>query len=91
MPDKNVLWQVLERLGVHGSMLQEVKSLYDNSQLCVKVQGRTGQKCAVPNRSQAGMPTQPHIVRVVCRWVAKILGCTVPGHWSSAQRWAQGA
>ena len=37
-----LLWQVLQRLGVHGPMLAALQSLYENSGLAIKINGRSG-------------------------------------------------
>ena len=35
-----LLWQVLQRLGVHGPMLAAVQSLYHNSEFAININGR---------------------------------------------------
>ena len=37
-----VLWQVLQRLGLHGSMLQAIQGLYGLASVAVKINGRQG-------------------------------------------------
>ena len=54
-----LLWQALQRRGVHGSMLRALQSLYENPQFCVKVQGCTGQSVASQTGLKQGCPLSP--------------------------------
>ena len=75
---RSLLWQVLERLGVHGSMLQAVKSLYDNSQLCVKVQGRTGQSVPSQTGLKQGCPLSPTLFGLFADGLHRSLAARCP-------------
>ena len=46
-----LLWQALQRLGVHGHMLAAIQSLYNSSSLRVNVSGRAG----LPHPSRTGL------------------------------------
>ena len=53
-----LLWEVLQRLGIHGDMLAAILSLYANSVIAVNVNSRSGQ----PFASQAVVPHDPHTI-----------------------------
>ena len=41
--DRALLWQVLERYGVRGRLKEAVESLYLQSEVCVRVQGKNSE------------------------------------------------
>ena len=54
-----LLWQALQRLGVHGHMLDALRSLYANTTVSMRVEGKTG--LAVPSETgvRQGCPLSP--------------------------------
>ena len=54
-----VLWQVLQRLGIHGRMLAAVQSLYATAEVAVKVGGRTGLRRRSLTGVKQGCPLSP--------------------------------
>ena len=61
-----LLWQVLQRLGIHGKMLADIQSLYKDSQN--QHQWQIRQAHFLYDWCQARLPSQPNLVWVVCRW-----------------------
>lgn len=54
-----LLWQVLQRLGVHGRMLGALQSLYANSTVAMRVGGRTGLRVPSETGVRQGCPLSP--------------------------------
>jgi hypothetical protein len=54
-----LLWQVLCRLGVHGQMLQAVKSLYESAFVGMNIGGRTGISVPSDTGVRQGCPLSP--------------------------------
>ena len=54
-----VLWQILQRLGLHGSMLQAVKGLYDTATVAVRINGRCGEPLESVSGVRQGCPLSP--------------------------------
>ncbi len=73
-----LLWQALQRLGVHGSMLRALQSLYENSHLCVKVQGRTGQSVASQTGLKQGCPLSPTLFGLFADGLHRFLAARCP-------------
>ena len=72
-----VLWQVLQRLGLHGNMLQAIQGLYGSATVAVKINGQPRVASCVSIWGAAGLPAQSHIVWTPCRWLA--LFCAICG------------
>ena len=66
-----LLWQVLQRLGLHGPMLAAVQSLYKDSGLTININGRSGK--TVLSQTEAGVPSQSHSFWPLHRWHASFL------------------
>ena len=56
---RQLLWHVLERLGVQGGMLSAIKSLYDNFSVAVQVGGRVGSALRSHTGLKQGCPLSP--------------------------------
>ena len=54
-----MLWQVLQRLGVHDGMLAAIKSIYKDSELSMNINGRVGHAVASQNGVKQGCPLSP--------------------------------
>ena len=54
-----VLWQVLQRLGLHGSMLQAIQSLYGSATVAMKISGRQGLPLVSVSGVRQGCPLSP--------------------------------
>ena len=54
-----LLWQVLQRLGVHGPMLAAVQSLYKDSGLTININGRSGKTVQSHTGVKQGCPLSP--------------------------------
>ena len=54
-----LLWQVLQRLGVHGSMLAALQSLYRDSVLTININGRCGKSVQSHIGVKQGCPLSP--------------------------------
>ena len=54
-----LLWQVLQRLGVHGPMLAALQSLYEDSSLAIKINGRSGKTVQSYTGVKQGCPLSP--------------------------------
>ena len=62
-----VLWQILQRLGLHGNMLQAIQGLYGSATVAVKIGGRQGLPLVSVSGVAAGLPAQSHVVWTPCR------------------------
>jgi len=56
---RDALWEALGRIGVHGQMLAALQSLYKDSQVRMKVQGRTGINLPSQTGLKQGCPLSP--------------------------------
>ena len=56
---KPLLWQALQRLGVHGPMLAAVQSLYKDSGLTININGRSGKTVQSHTGVKQGCPLSP--------------------------------
>ena len=54
-----LLWQVLQRLGLHGPMLAAVQSLYKDSGLTININGRSGKTVLSQTGVKQGCPLSP--------------------------------
>ena len=54
-----LLWQALQRLGVHGEMLGALQSLYANSTVAMRVGGKTGLSVPSETGVRQGCPLSP--------------------------------
>ena len=54
-----LLWQLLQRLGVHGVMLRAIQSLYKDSGLTIHINGRRGQTFQSVTGVKQGCPMSP--------------------------------
>ena len=54
-----LLWQVLQRLGIHGVMLRAIQSLYEDSGLTIHINGRRGQTFQSVTGVKQGCPMSP--------------------------------
>ena len=54
-----LLWQVLQRLGVHGPMLAALQSLYEDSGLAISINGRSGKTVQSHTGVKQGCPLSP--------------------------------
>ena len=54
-----VLWQILQRLGLHGSMLQAIQGLYGSATVAVKINGRQGLPLVSVLGVRQGCPLSP--------------------------------
>ena len=54
-----LLWQVLERLGVHGPMLAALQSMYDTATIRVNINGRAGGSVPSYTGLRQGCPLSP--------------------------------
>ena len=54
-----LLWQVLQRLGVHGPMLAALQSMYKDSGLTIKINGRSGKTVLSQTGVKQGCPLSP--------------------------------
>lgn len=59
MVSRPALWEVLQRLGVHGQMLAAIQSLYADSDVAVKVEGRCGERVTSSTGVKQGCPLSP--------------------------------
>ena len=57
--DRALLWTVLGKLGVHGTMLRAIKSLYSNATYAMKIRGRTGSSQPSHTGLRQGCPLSP--------------------------------
>ena len=64
---------------MYGSILQAVKSLYNNSQLCVKSQGRTGQSVPSQTGLKQGCPLSPTLFGLFADGLHRFLAAHCPG------------
>ena len=54
-----VVWQILQRLGLHGNMLQAIQGLYGPATVAVKINGRHGLPLVSVSGVQQGCPLNP--------------------------------
>ena len=54
-----MLWQVLQRLGIHGGMLATIKSVYKDSELMMNINGRVGPAVTSQTGVKQGCPLNP--------------------------------
>ena len=54
-----LLWQVLQRLGIHGVMLKAIQSLYKDSGLTIHINGRHGKTFQSVTGVKRGCPMSP--------------------------------
>ena len=54
-----LLWQVLQRLGVHGPMLAALQSMYKDSGLTININGRSGKTVLSHTGVKQGCPLSP--------------------------------
>ena len=54
-----LLWQVLQTLGIHGSMLTALQSMYRDGSLCMHVAGRCGPSVTSHTGVKQGCPLSP--------------------------------
>ena len=54
-----VLWQVLQRLGLHGNMLQAIQGLYGSATVAVKINGQQGLPLVSVSGVRQGCPLSP--------------------------------
>ena len=54
-----VLWQILQRLGLHGSMLQAIHGLYGSAAVRAKINGRQGLPLVSGSGVRQGCPLSP--------------------------------
>ncbi len=57
--NRNLLWEVLKRLGIDGCMLGAVQSLYAHNSMSINVEGRTGQPFSSFTGVKQGCPLSP--------------------------------
>ena len=57
-----VLWQVLQRLGLHDSMLQAIQGLYGSATVAVKINGRQGLPLVSVSGVRQGCPPSPTLL-----------------------------
>ena len=53
------LWQVLQRLGIHGDMLAAIQSLYIHSEVAININGRIGMPALSKTGVKQGCPLSP--------------------------------
>lgn len=56
---RELLWQVLQKLGIHGNMLAAIQSLYQDSTLAVNINGRYGKSVPSKTGLKQGCPLSP--------------------------------
>ena len=56
---RNLLWVVLERLGIEGQMLAAVKSLYANNTIAIKIGSQVGRSLPTCTGLKQGCPLSP--------------------------------
>ena len=56
---RDLLWQSLQRLGLHGRMLAAIRGLYSTATLAVRIQGRQGQAYDSVTGVKQGCPLSP--------------------------------
>ena len=54
-----LLWQILQRLGIHGSMLAAIQSLYHDTEISININGRTGKPIYSRTGVKQGCPLSP--------------------------------
>ena len=75
-----LLWRVLERLGVHGRMLEALKGLYSTAAVAVRLAGRSGP--VLPSRSgvRQGCPLSPTLFGLLADGLHRSLQATAAAH-----------
>ena len=74
-----LLWQVLQRLGLHGSMLAAVQSLYSSCKLAVKIHSRAGSSVSPAVGLRQGCPLSPTLFGLFIDGLHAFLQQQVPG------------
>ena len=59
---RTLLWQALQRLGVHGRMLAAVQALYSTATVAVRVQGQRGPALQSQTGVKQGCPLSPTLL-----------------------------
>ena len=54
-----LLWQILQRLGIHGKMMAATRSLYSTAAIAVRIQGRRGPALPSGTGVKQGCPLSP--------------------------------
>ena len=54
-----LLWQALQRLGIHGTMLNALQSVYANSTVSMRIAGKTGPSVPSLTGLRQGCPLSP--------------------------------
>ena len=75
-----LLWQALQRLGLHGRMLAAVQSLYSTASVAVRVEGRQGP--ALPSRTgvKQGCPLSPTLFGLLADGLHRSLQLATAAH-----------
>jgi hypothetical protein len=60
-----VLWECLRRMGIHGSFLTLVKSLYSTAQVAVRINDRIGSRVHPLQGVRQGCPLSPTLFNIV--------------------------
>ena len=63
--DRKLLWQVLERYGVRGRLKEAMESLYFQSEVCVRVQGKNSGWFEVAMGVRQGCTMSPWLFNLV--------------------------
>ena len=71
-----LLWQVLQRLGVHGPMLAAIQSLYKNGGLTININGRSGKTVHSQTGVKQGCPLSPTLFGLYIDGVHRFLMST---------------
>ena len=73
-----LLWEVLQRLGVHGTMLRAIQSLYRGVGLSMNVSGRTGTSVRSETGVKQGCPLSPTLFGLFCDGLHRYLAHRCP-------------
>ena len=65
------LWSVLQDYGINGHLLMAVKSLYEQSEVCVRVNGKKSKPFKVRIGLQQGCVLSPLLFIVYMNWIDK--------------------
>ena len=60
-----LLWEALERLGLHGRMLAAVQALYSTASIAVRLQGRAGPAFSSDTGVKQGCPLSPTLFGIL--------------------------